>query len=64
MRKIAKNIILDTDKKEYRIIDENDFVLEIGNYSDDDNVETIEDILKLTGIRLNITTYIISVLFL
>jgi hypothetical protein len=38
MKKVAKNIILDTEKKEYKVIDENDFILEIGNYGDDDNI--------------------------
>jgi hypothetical protein len=64
MKKIAKNIILDIEKKEYKVIDENDFILEIGNYGDDDNISNVDDILEKTGIRLNITTYIISVLFL
>lgn len=52
--KIAVDIILDKEIKQYKIIDKNGDVLEIGTYVYGENKE---EVLYFMGIKLNQTTW-------
>lgn len=61
MKKIAYDVILDEIKKEYKVVDNEGFILETGDYEGD---LTPEELCEQHGIRLGISTYLVSVLFL
>jgi hypothetical protein len=62
MTRIAQNVILDTINKQYKVVDDEGFVLETGNYYEDDM--SVEKLCEEQGLRLGISTYLVSVLFL